>query len=111
MVSVTLIIFIVISIILLFTAMVLSAMAASEARKGSDQCKQNCHKYAMWNAIVCGIAVAIIVVIMIIYIYTTRHTIAKKSSEYLHHYGERMGEYGGGRRDVSMSDLQPRDLV
>lgn len=94
MVSVTLIIFIVITIILLFTAMVLSAMAASEARKGSDQCKQNCHKYAMWNAIVCGLAVAAIVVIMIIYIYTSRHTIAKKSGAFLRKHGERAEGYG-----------------
>ena len=86
MVNVALVIFVIIAVILLFISMVLSAMAASAAQKGSSVCKEDCHKYSMWSALVSGLAVAVIVVVLIIYIYTSRHDVAKSAAELLKGY-------------------------
>lgn len=83
MVNVALVIFMIVAVILLFASMVLSAMASNDARKGSQQCKEDCHKYSMWSALVSGIAVAMIVVILIIYIYTSRHHVAQAAADVL----------------------------
>lgn len=77
MASAALIMFMIVTIALLFTAMVLSAMASSDAQKGGTNCKEGCHKYSMWAALVTGISVAAIIVILIVYIYTTRNDIAR----------------------------------
>ena len=77
MVNVALILFMVLSIILLFVAMVFSAMASTDAHKGSQKCKENCSKYSMWSALVAGISVALIFVSLIIYIYVSREHITK----------------------------------
>ena len=71
MANVALILFMVFTIILLFVAMVFSAMAATDAKKGADTCKKNCNKYSMWAALVAGLSVALIFVSLIIYIYVS----------------------------------------
>ena len=77
MANVALILFMVFTIILLFVAMVFSAMAATDAKKGADTCKKNCNKYSMWSALVTGLSVALIFVSLIIYIYVSRDHITK----------------------------------
>lgn len=57
--------------------MVVSAMASSDAKKGCDECKENCDKYSMWSALITGIAVAVIIVVLIVYIYSSRRNIAE----------------------------------
>ena len=94
MVNVALIIFMVLTIILLFVSMVLSAMASNEARKGSQKCKEDCHKYSMWSALVSGLSVAMIVIALIIYIYTSRHHVAQAAAEMLQKHGAKLGKYG-----------------
>lgn len=74
--------------------MILSAMASTAAKKGSQQCKEECHKYSMWSALVCGLSLAMIVVVLIIYIYTSRHHVASSVSELLQSHGARLGKYG-----------------
>lgn len=95
MVNASLIVFMIVTIALLFTAMVLSAMASSDATKGTDSCKKNCHKYSMWSALVTGIAVACIVVILIIYIYTSRKDIASSVHGQLGDWQSQLGAYAG----------------
>lgn len=83
----------VVSVMLLFTAMVLSAMASSDAGKSCDDCKEGCHKYSMWSALVTGLAVGVIVIVMIVYIYSSRKQIAghaQQQAAALHGY---MGQY------------------
>lgn len=82
MVNATLIVFMIVSIVLLFTAMVLSAMASSDAQKGGDTCKKGCHKYSMWSALVTGIAVAVIGIVMVYYIYSSKKEIATAAMQY-----------------------------
>ena len=82
----------IVTIVLLFTAMILSSMASSDAQKGGATCKEGCHKYSMWSALVTGIAVAVIVIILIIYIYTTRKHIATAA---LQHVAALHGALGG----------------
>lgn len=88
MAKATLIIFMILAIILLFTAMVLSAMAASDAKKSAADCKEGCSKYSTWSAVVSGISVAVILVALIVYIASSRKDIAKSISD-------RAGRYAG----------------
>ena len=78
----------ILAIILLFTAMVLSAMAASDAKKSAADCKEGCSKYATWSAVVSGISVAVILVALIVYIVSSRKDIARSIST-------RTGQYAG----------------
>lgn len=71
MADAALVVFMLVTIVLLFVAMVLSAMASVDADK-KHMCKVSCKKYATWSALVTGIAVAIITIVMIVYIYSTR---------------------------------------
>lgn len=71
----------IVTVVLLFIAMVLSAMASTDARKGGQQCKEGCHKYSMGAALVTGLAVAVIVVVLIIYIYSSRKHIAAAAQQ------------------------------
>jgi len=73
----------IITILLLFTAMVLSAMASSDANKDSNTCKEGCHKYSMWSALVTGLAVGAIVIAMVIYVYSSRRQIALAAQGHL----------------------------
>lgn len=70
--NVSLIVFMIITIILLFTAMVLSAMASADAKRSVADCQEGCSKWAMWSALVTGLAVAIIGVVLVMYIYISR---------------------------------------
>jgi hypothetical protein len=58
-----------IAIMLLFVTMVLSSMSASDVKKGS---MDSAHKYAMWSAVVSGLAVFLLVIALIIYINSSR---------------------------------------
>nr|QBK86363.1 MAG: hypothetical protein LCMAC102_01580 [Marseillevirus LCMAC102] len=101
MVKVTLIIFMIVTIVLLFTSMVLSAMASSDATKGGTECEEGCRKYSMWSALVTGIAVAAIVVILIVYIYTTRKHIASAVQKHVATLGGKIGKYAGEGVELS----------
>jgi mannose/fructose/N-acetylgalactosamine-specific phosphotransferase system component IIC len=63
MVAVT--IFLSLSIVVLFTTMVLSSIAASEAKRGNTASAQ---KYSMWSAITSGIVVFLVVVVLFLYL-------------------------------------------
>jgi NADH:ubiquinone oxidoreductase subunit 5 (subunit L)/multisubunit Na+/H+ antiporter MnhA subunit len=95
MVNVTLIVFMIITIVLLFTAMVLSAMASNDAQKGGTDCKEGCHKYSMWSALVTGIAVATIVVVLVIYIYSSRKHIAAAAQQQVAALHQTLGGFAG----------------
>ncbi len=97
MVNATLIVFMIVTIVLLFSAMVLSAMASSDATKGASECKEGCREYSKWSALVTGIAVAVIVVVLVVYIYSTRKHIAAAAQQ---HVAALHGVLGGvaGRR-------------
>lgn len=76
MAHVGLIVFMIIAIVLLFTAMVFSTMAAVDARKSDEKCRKNCHQFSTWSALITGLSVAVIVVTLIVYMYSSRHEIA-----------------------------------
>ncbi len=97
MANVALILFMVFTIILLFVAMVFSAMAATDANKGAQKCKKNCNKYSMWAALVTGLSVALIFISLIIYIYVSREHITK----YFGHSGHSGGAKFPAGLDVS----------
>lgn len=92
MVNTTLIVFMIITIILLFSSMVLASMASVDAQKGGESCDKGAHKYSMWAAIVTGIATAIITVVLVVYVYTTRSHIAAAAQK---HVGKLQGALGG----------------
>lgn len=83
MVNTTLIIFIVIAIVLLFTTMVLSAIASDKAKKDKKDGQKQCYKYSMWAALVTGIAVGVMAVILIVYIYSSKQDIASAAQKQL----------------------------
>jgi hypothetical protein len=58
-------IILVISIILLFVSMVLSAIASSAAQKNNIT---DAHKYSMWSAIVSGLSIALLVIVLVLYL-------------------------------------------
>lgn len=58
-------VFMIITVILLFTSMVLSAMASADAKKTTEECQVGCSKWSMWSAIISGLSFAIILGIMI----------------------------------------------
>ena len=91
----SLIIFMILAIILLFTSMVLSAMAASDAKKSAADCKDGCSKYSTWSAVVSGISVAVILVVLIIYIVSSRKDIAKAAQGKLGQAHAALGNYAG----------------
>jgi len=91
MVNYTLIAFMILSIILLFVSMVLSAMASDDAKKGN---KDKSHKYSMWSAIVSGVAVFSIVISLIVYIYTSRKEIAGATQEQLKSFHDYLNTVG-----------------
>jgi hypothetical protein len=102
--------FMMVAVVLLFTAMVLSAMAAQAAGKDPsncptgengkpDECTQECHKYSMWSALVTGLAVGAIIVIIIVYIYSSRKEMAGHAAGQAAALQSFLGQYatqGGG---------------
>lgn len=59
----------VISMILLFISMVLSAMSASAAEKGDTS---TARKYSLYSAVVSGLSVVLLVVILVMYLNSER---------------------------------------
>lgn len=68
----SLVVFLVITILLLFACMILSAMASSKA---NDKDNVSAHKYSMIAALINGLSVAALIVILAIYVYTSRQEI------------------------------------
>lgn len=95
-----LLVFMIVAVGLLFSSMVLSAMASSDAQKatGADTNSTNyitkAHKYSMWAAIVTGVSSFVIIVVAIFYIYHTRHELAQGVAGGLHGAGAFVGKYG-----------------
>ncbi len=67
--SAGIIISLILSIVLLFVSMVLSAMSATAA---NNKDYTNAHKYSTASAVVCGLSVFILVIVLIIYINKER---------------------------------------
>lgn len=68
----------VVSIILLFGIMVLSAMAASDT---SDETCPNAYRYASLAAIISGFSVGLLVLVLIIYIYYEKGSGGKSKAD------------------------------
>lgn len=97
MVNTTLVVFMIITITLLFVSMILSSMAAVDAyKKNSD----NARNYAMGSSLVTGISVAIIAIILVIYIYSSRHQIAKGAVGYLGQAHQAAQGFAGGAQGL-----------
>ncbi len=84
------------TIILLFVAMIFSAIGADKS-KGVDITKdpptgvsasgqQTCHKNSMISALITGVSVAVILAILVIYIYTSKGEIAQQAHAYIGQY-------------------------
>lgn len=88
------IIFVIITILLLFTVMIFSAMA-SDKTKGYDSsgaCSGSgcdgtnaykCHKNSMYAALITGLATALLAVCLIIYIYTSHSEVRTEGASIL----------------------------
>lgn len=121
--NVALIVMMIISIILLFVAMVLSAMASTSAKRSCPQ-DDDTHKYSMYSALVAGLAVFFIAVSLVIYIFRrpvyTRIGMAgeraadmiKGHAEAIHKYAEvAKGKGGRGRKAVVKATSAPYGTV
>lgn len=64
--SATVIIILVISMVLLFVSMVLSAVSNSDIKK---QNLQSASKYSLWSAVVSGLSIALLVIVLFLYVY------------------------------------------
>lgn len=87
MARVVLILFMVLTIGLLLTSMVLSAMASYDSKKSAAECQEKCHKWSMWSALVSGISAAVIVAVLIYYIYSSRAYLVKGAGGLLQRAG------------------------
>ena len=76
--SATIIVILVISMILLFISMVLSAMSASDINKNNTK---SAHKYAMASALSSGLSIVLLVIALIVYLNTG--TIAQYTAKQL----------------------------
>lgn len=65
--------FMIFTVILLFVAMVFSAMAATAAKKSPAECQKGCSKWSMWSALTTGLSLGVIVLILVLYIISARH--------------------------------------
>lgn len=97
MANTSLIIFLVIAFLLLFTNMVLSALAADRAKDSAKKCKEDCHKYSMWSAIVSGVTVFVMIVITVLYIYSSRKAIASTAQQHLAAAHQALGGVAGNQ--------------
>ncbi len=100
MANVMLIVFMVLSMLPLFTAMILSSIAADKSKDAkvdsSDKsayggtctasAQVKCHKNSMYSALVTGISVAVLLVVLIIYIYTTRGELVTQAHQFVGQY-------------------------
>lgn len=77
--NVMLIIFMIVTILLLFTTMIFSAMGADKTKDCKEgeagSCTvgagQRCHKNSMYAALITGVSCALLVVCLVIYMYST----------------------------------------
>lgn len=82
--NMSLIVVMVVTIVLLFTAMVLSSMASSAAL---TDCKEDtAHKYSMYTAVICGLSALITGIALGLYLY--RDDIASGASKALTSAGQ-----------------------
>lgn len=86
------IIFMVITLVLLFSTMVLTAMAADQAQK--DDGKKECRKWSIWAAVTTGLSVVGVFIILGLYIYFNRHETKKQIGQVGQSVGQtfRLGE-------------------
>jgi len=78
MANTALTVFLSLSIVLLFAVMILSSIAANNADSNSK-----CHSYSMYSALTTGVVTLLLIIGMGVYIYTSRHDIAKSGADYL----------------------------
>ncbi len=88
-----LVLFMIITIALLFFGMVLSAVSANEARKGGTSCRDGSYKYSTWTAVISGISAGLMAIILIIYIFTSRHKIAAGVGRHFGNANDVLGQY------------------
>lgn len=84
--NIMLVVFMIITILLLFTTMIFSAMAADKSKDckantpgscGSDA-GEKCHKNSMYAALITGLSAGLLGVCLIIYIYTSKDTMKEE---------------------------------
>lgn len=98
MANTMLIVFMILTALLLFTSMILSAMASDKA-KGIKSDKNNgytgtpsaesqykCHKNSMYSALVTGVSVAVLLVILVVYIYTSKDELVSQAHGFIGQY-------------------------
>lgn len=116
MVNYTLVIFMIITIVLLFTIMVFSAMSGSEIVKTScstDEEAKKAHKNSTIAAIVAGVAVVLVLATLIIYIVVSRKQVALDAAEKLRAAHEALAAYGANPplgADATADDWAPGPL-
>lgn len=98
MANTMLIVFMILTVLLLFTAMVLSAMASDKAKgvkedkdkgtyTGGDPAAQmKCHKNSMYSALVTGVSVAVLLVVLVVYIYTSKDELVTQAHGFIGQY-------------------------
>jgi len=96
------IIFMVITLVLLFSTMVLTAMAADQAQK--DDGKKQCRKWSIWAAVTTGLSVVGVFVILGLYIYFTRHETKKRLGEGFSEAGKKLSSLGDMTRGGMMQE-------
>lgn len=106
MVNTTLIVFMIITAILLFTSMILSAMAASYVNKNE---KDKAHYNASASAILSGVSLAALIIIAVIYFYTNKIEIMTGVAKAMQLGGKRL-EVFAGPRDFSSSPIELAEL-
>jgi len=102
--SVSLIIFMAISIIMLFAIMVMAAQAAGKSQNKTcttdgkpNQCQTDCHKYSSISAIMAGVTSAIVIIALIIYLYTNKthiQTDASALGRNVQNFGQNLQTFG-----------------
>lgn len=82
MANTMLIVFMSLSIVLLFSIMVMTAMASSAANASPTECQEKCHSYSMYSAVTTGVTVILLIGVLIYYIYSTREELASSGAEH-----------------------------
>lgn len=75
MAQIPLIVMMILTLLVLFISMVLSAKSASEINKND---LQRAHKSATYSAVICGVAVLLTAVALGYYLYTSRHELKSR---------------------------------
>lgn len=90
------IIFMVITLVLLFSTMVLTAMAADDAQKKDGDKK--CRKWSIWAAVTTGLSVVGVFIILGLYMYFNRHGAHEELKTGFRKGLSRIGSLGEGGR-------------